>query len=793
MLREQGRTHENLNNFILGGPAERKVSLSYLSRQSRTIQRICVELGDWISAQERNDLDDEDTLEKINVRTIPLERVFSKIKLSEQETKKSWHVHKNLTFKLPTQEDYLKKIEKEKIFRISLYENFVKEIRDLLGKYDIEKEEERASLFRELLDLLKKYLSYVPSASFYSEPDIDLYNHLKMSCAVTSCLYYLYLEEKDEKPLKKLREELYERFTSENNTSREEEIELTKNKYEEYDRKRFLLLKGDLSGIQKFVSMISSERAIRLLKGRSFYLSFLNRTLALKLCKLLDLPETNIIFSEGGNFEILAPNLEKVKRQIENFSEEINDFLWEKFGTTLFLNVKYFELSARDFSREFFHKIFYQEEDLLKEKRLIELTKKNKKFYKQLKEVINEEGDQNFEIKSTKCKVCSKDSNEEELKEGFCKNCNEFKELISKIKEWQEKKKITRVDKEIFLIKNESLFNFLEYNLKEKSFLPSLNLEGIYEIIPIGLPLKEGNIIEFEEIAKKAKERTGTEKIAALKIDMDNLGEIFKRGLGKNLTLSLYSRLSFDISLFFSGIIEELRNKKEYKEEIYIIYSGGDDSFIIGSWDRVLEFAKDLYFYFKVYTGDNPDITLSASYNIFSPKYPVKKIFEKAEIELEKAKCFDEKKSRISIFGNPLKWEGIEEFNKIEEINKEDINEILNKDDFEIVLKISEYLKELIEKKEISRRFLFLADYYAKEILDKLEEDKRDILPIYRMRYYIERNIKEENIKNSLINLWETSCYSTMDDSFKKNKNVKKLELLRISSKIAQLKTKQRE
>ena len=45
-----------------------------------------------------------------------------------------------------------------------------------------------------------------------------------------------------------------------------------------------------------------------------------------------------------------------------------------------------------------------------------------------------------------------------------------------------------------------------------------------------------------------------------------------------------------------------LKEKEDKKRNAVIVYSGGDDLFIVGSWDDIIGFAVDLYYALKKYT-----------------------------------------------------------------------------------------------------------------------------------------------------------------------------------------------
>ena len=97
-----------------------------------------------------------------------------------------------------------------------------------------------------LLSVLEANLSYIPSSTSKRElTDISLFDHVKITAAVASCIEQ-YLKEQGETDY---RETLFH------------------NTQESYDREMFLLYSMDISGIQNFIYSI---RSIEGIKGKEF-------------------------------------------------------------------------------------------------------------------------------------------------------------------------------------------------------------------------------------------------------------------------------------------------------------------------------------------------------------------------------------------------------------------------------------------------------------------------------------------------------------------------------------------
>ncbi|RKZ19828.1 type III-A CRISPR-associated protein Cas10/Csm1, partial [bacterium] len=158
--------------------------------------------------------------------------------------------------------------------------------------------------------LLKMYFSFIPSASpwdtqhFYL-PDISLYFHSKLTAAIAGCLYKVLNNEEDM-------------------DSKLEEILSKKGIY--YDN-IFLLVGGDISGIQKFIYTLTSKGAAKTLRGRSVYLELLTRTAARYILRRFEFPDLNIIYEGGGRFYILLPGF--VEKELKEISEDIEKKMFE--------------------------------------------------------------------------------------------------------------------------------------------------------------------------------------------------------------------------------------------------------------------------------------------------------------------------------------------------------------------------------------------------------------------------------------------------------------------------------
>ena len=146
-----------------------------------------------------------------------------------------------------------------------------------------------------------------------------------------------------------------------------------------------------------------------------------------------------------------------------------------------------------------------------------------------------------------------------------------------------------------------------------------------------------------------------------LRADVDDLGSAFisgfdRRGCGtpeekyKYATLSRTATFSRQMSLFFKYYINQIlkgdfdlpqyalnrSGESTNPRQVAIVYSGGDDVFIVGAWNEVIETAVDLQKAFEKYCLGS--LTISAGIGVFDSKYPIAYMADETAALEEKAK-----------------------------------------------------------------------------------------------------------------------------------------------------------
>lgn len=631
---------------------------------------------------------------------MPLNSIFNRLRSEKNKTEKTFSLteYQEESFNMPKlKENNNKLLQGDYAELLRQIENNIKEMK---GNITIEK----------LMTVLEKCCLYFPSSAYIDYPDISYYDHVKLTAALSACMY------------------LYDK---ENNI-----IDFKKEYYgnkEIRKKEKFLFVSGEFSGIQNFIYTITSKMAMKSLRGRSFYLEFFIEHIIDEILSALNLSRVNLIYSGGSQFYMLLPNIEKSKKVLEEYKEIINNFLIEEIGTNIYFETAYTVTSPEELGNGLSEKI--KKENKIGEifKRNSILTSKGKlsRYSKeQLEKLLDENSSLNKIYSHNKeCAICKKSEKEEILEENkkeangeiaLCNSCKNYIELgkkISKIYHSNKKnKKIfiieEKTDKKDMLILPTYPDGFVSIGTMKESNIErrleeqrKLNKELIYRFYSVnsyywgeGLAKNiwignynisnfenkenkgEETLIEFKDLVKKT---AGIERLAVLRADIDNLGSLFQSGFEnkedepyKYVTLSKSVVLSRYLSDFFKRkinlILEKKNGAKESNEifkkycdvikenneearDIVIVYSGGDDVFAIGTWNDIIEFSVDLRTAFKEFT--NNKITISAGIGIFSENYPIYQMAEKTGKLEKKAKEYSKNnfniptKDAVSLFG----------------------------------------------------------------------------------------------------------------------------------------------
>lgn len=524
----------------------------------------------------------------------------------------------------------------------------------------------------QLLQIIEEGFSYVPSSTNRAEVcDISLYVHSKITSAVASCMK-LYFDEQQIQDYKKYC------FNSGSKIFRNEKI--------------YLLISGDISGIQDFIYTIPSKGALKTLRGRSLYIDLLLEEFIDEYLEQIGLSRANVLYSGGGHFYILAPNIEDTKKAIDKLQAKMNRWLMENIGINLYLAIGIAECSANNLMKsEAQGNLFAIVNKKLKDDKTIRYSK-DEDFLEYIFNVEKEE-----DTAKKECNICHnlvdklwKYNSDEEIACEFCLNLYKLgqdiltQDLVFVISEEKIDGgiKIFGKDKDLYMyavnIEDIDMFKGKILRIYSKNNLLENDLAIRLYLADYSAKNENDEVMTFDDLAKSScKIDKGIKRLGVLRLDIDDLGIAFSSGfvsdkdkIEDNLryaTLSRYADLSKDISMFFKVAINKIcagdligcvdfEEKafnifgiaKAPKRKVNIIYAGGDDLFLVGAWDEVLEVAIDINRAFKQFT--NGKLTLSAGMAMFSPTYPISKMAEIAGLLVQMSKNRKDKNS-IALFG----------------------------------------------------------------------------------------------------------------------------------------------
>lgn len=495
-----------------------------------------------------------------------------------------------------------------------------------------------------LVSIVKVLFKYLPSDTRYQMTnDISLAEHSLTTSAFSSSLYD---------------------YFQENNITNYYEVWKNENKI--FKENTFLFASFDFSGIQKFVFDVPVEGALRNLRVRSFYLEMLAEILVDQILQKLELSRANIIYVGGGHGYLLLPNTKKAVNTFEETVNSINDYLLREFDYKIYLAKSFLPVSANDLISQI------EEDSFLNVMGSTFKNLSNDKQNKYNNDIINKLNSEIFEQNERECSICGK-SNKLVRKDGkdICDSCLMFLDFSRDLVDEQKKYYVlvkNKLDK-----KNYLEFPYFDkiaylYALNKNEFI-SINDENIifsyvknnFEVFEkhatnifiadYAIKDKYQNQLPLDKIAQI--EEKGINRIAVMKLDIDSLGEVFKKGFDPKLyTISRMTSLSSHLSMFFKYYINELLEGYN----ITVIFSGGDDAFLVGTFNDILKFSKKMYESFNKYTLNK--IKYSASISLFPPKYPIYKIADYME-ELLIVSKLKEGKSSVTIFdeSQTFKWE----------------------------------------------------------------------------------------------------------------------------------------
>ncbi len=477
-----------------------------------------------------------------------------------------------------------------------------------------------------LLHLLEATTSTVPSSTNTSElMDISLYDHAKTTAGIAACVYdYL-----DDFGISNYRKALFD----------------AKESSSYYEKPMFLLCSCDMSGIQSFIYNISGSGALKQLRARSLYLEVLLEHVVDELLKRLGLCRANLLYAGGGHAYLLLPNTEGVKAVLTSFWEEVNAWLVDRYRTDLYMASAWVECSAYDLKNEGDDKQRYPNLYRRLSEKLSEV-----KASRYSAEVIRK---LNFDTisKTDHSRECTECHRSDLLvdESGKCPLCaslglisndlvkrDVFVVMASKDGSDGEQSKSFDLPFGCRLL----MYSHDEYRAKKpkavRIYTKQWDMgEALATHVWMGdytAQTSEDRFKSYSEQGITLEAGSGIKRLGVLRADVDDLGAAFVSGFpAEKLSISRTATFSRALSYYFKGKINDVLEEGGY--QVQIIYSGGDDLFIVGNWSDVIYAAVAIRQALDEFTG-NGSLTISAGIGMFDAKYPIARMAaETGELE----------------------------------------------------------------------------------------------------------------------------------------------------------------
>lgn len=488
------------------------------------------------------------------------------------------------------------------------------------------------------------------------------------------------------------------------------------------------LIKGDVSGIQEFIFNIPSKGAARLLKARSFFVQAMVKLCIHLIQKEVKVPVTPISDS-GGSFMLQVEqgvDLGRIHNRINKDLHWLGLYVslvvvpYESWGNAM---VKLKELEETQKFRKYssLPELFEPHEV----KRTVKDEEKEIQNWKDFAKTLSKSV--GYFFTQPKC---------DGLVDGEGINLFGYRLEFAKGNTGREFVPFGRSQKEGNLLPS-CIMKEMPFWTEENPYFQCWKKgNGMVEEWENDRMLKDedetyfkiGELIGLDQLGKQAKMRTGTDKIGVLKLDIDNLGTLFNEQFK---TEDSFVFASDAISGFFGPILQKLwetgsfDDSYRFRDNVLVVYAGGDDCFVLGGWDAVGEFTHSLQDAFNEFVKGLPiRITFSAGLLIVGSSYPIIRLGRLAERALEKAKN-RKGKNGVCLFNEVFSW-----------------------DEFKKARIIAGELKRFIqkgEKKAILQKIRLSAKGYDSLMKGIKQKNQVNFQKVWNLTWFLLRSISEEN------------------------------------------------
>ena len=469
---------------------------------------------------------------------------------------------------------------------------------------------------------------------------------------------------------------------------------------------------GDLSGIQRFLYNISSKKAAVSLKGRSYYLRQLMENVCADIVQTATAngaTATKVIYSSGGKFYLLTDNTPRIVQAVEACAKQAKQKLWEEHKGQLGLSISH--VAFRENSDGSVDSL-----DALKQKPGYLWKTANADFARQksqkFKDLLAESYQAFFEPITVggKPKVCA----------------------------------VTGIES------------------PDCVRLSGLSDEGDTFVLPsVRQQIQLGEELRQQEGFKTFEEYAGPTNLGILRMDIDGLGKRLTEGFASIREYEAFSKRLVD---FFEDELKKIQREPAFRPYLNIIYAGGDDLFVVGRWDKVIDFAERIHKETKERFGSD-GISISGGIAIVQPKYPISKAAELAGDAEDAAKQFrDGEKNAFHMLGKTVSWD--KEFNYVKSFKQQFVS----------------LIEEFGLSKSILHKLMLYSSIADRNKVRRMEGKEEDFSYIWHISYYLTRYMKRYESNRTVTEF----CRSLRDRELD-YRNGRNLELIALAARWAEL------
>lgn len=537
----------------------------------------------------------------------------------------------------------------------------------------------------------------IPSATaFGTRPEVSLYDHSKTTAALAVALWRWHAAEgqTDQAAADRLRAR------------------------SDFDTAKFLLVQGDFFGIQDFVFASGGEtqrHAAKLLRGRSFQVSLYCELAALHVLEALQLPPVSQILNAAGKFVIVAPDTAEIRSALADVRARFDAWFMERTFGLASVGLAWEPASCSDFlvsqdrgtDQTRFERLterLRQSLDRAKHQRLALATRGAHVFDAPFvhgvcawngllpaDRVESQTGRASCAlsrdqiaiggslIRHGRLLVVNADAREQ-LREGSALSLLEMDVFGYVVGFAASEEASGRYGP---LVQSGALRRCWDFSAPDTTPGDSDGLFSGYarRFISGYVPRASDTDLRFPERYAPAhldagalpasgevkpldllacEDRTmddrgrwiGVAALGILKGDIDDLGEIFRVGLTRQ-SFAKWASLSRQVHGFFSIALPQLL-ATEFPN-VYTVFAGGDDFFLIGPWRSMQRLGERMHAEFSRYVAGNPELHFSAGIVTQKAGTPIGSLAALADEALGAAKSAPGKNA-LSCFGEVMPW-----------------------------------------------------------------------------------------------------------------------------------------